>query len=325
MMNAIRQHEPGKELVFESVPVPQPGKGEVLVKMHASPINPSDLALLAEGYLNRAYPFIPGLEGSGTVIKSGGGWIAGMRVGKRVACSPGSGNDGTWADYMKTSAMHVTPFPASLTNEQGAMMLINPMTAMALMNMAKKEKHQAMVNNAAGSALGKMLIRLSNRYRIPLINIVRREEQMAELQQLGASYVIHSESNDFEEELKQLSGELNATLVLDAITGAQSSLLLNAAPQGSKLVAYARLSGDPMKIDPADLIKEKKQVVGFQLGHWLQSKSIPSKLRLVNQVKKHLPEALKTQVSRTIPLKDAAEGILHYRQHMSDGKILLTM
>ncbi len=325
MMEALRQYEPGKEVVSESVPVLQPGHGEVLVRMQASPVNPSDLALLSSNYLGRNYPFIPGLEGSGIVVKSGGGLMADLRVGKRVACTPDPGSDGTWAAFMKTSVLRTVPLPRTISFQDGAMMLVNPMTAMALLHIAKKGNHPAIVNNAAGSALGKMLIRLTNRYRIPLINIVRREEQMIELKQMGATHVIHSGSTNFEEDLRQLSGELNATLFLDAVTGEQTSLLLRVAPRGTTLIAYARLSGGPMNIDPGDLIKEEKQIIGFQLGNWLQAKSIPFKLRFIHRVKKHLPDALSSEVSQTLPLKEAAKGISIYKQNMSGGKVILTM
>ena len=111
MMQSIRQYEPGAKLVIETIPIPQPGQGEVLVKMHASPVNPSDLTLLQGNYLARNYPFTPGLEGSGVVVKSGGGFLAGLRVGKKVACSPNPEGDGTWAEYMITSAMRTILLP----------------------------------------------------------------------------------------------------------------------------------------------------------------------------------------------------------------------
>ena len=111
-MRALRQHEPNGPLVLDIVPVPEPGAGEVLVRMAASPINPSDLALMKGDYLTRQYPFVPGLEGSGTVVKAGNGLLPGMRLGKRVACTPNPEADGAWADYMKTAALRSVPLAA---------------------------------------------------------------------------------------------------------------------------------------------------------------------------------------------------------------------
>jgi len=322
-MKAVRQHEAGGDLVIESVPIPEPGPGEVLVRIQASSVNPSDLAVLRGNYMSRPYPFTPGLEGSGLVVGSGGGLLSTLRNGKRVACSPNPGEDGTWAEYMKTSAMRVVPLPGSVAYEQGAMMLVNPMTALIFVDMGIKGKHPAMVNNAAASALGRMLIRLCQNHSIPLINIVRKTEQVSELKEMGASYVLNSSDDNFEYELNKLAGDLKANLFLDAVTGEHSSILLRAAPRGSTLVAYARLSGDPMHIDPGILIKEDKRVVGFQLANWLSTKSIVFKLRFMGRVKKQLQSSLSTRIHRTMTLDRTHEAVDLYRQNMSAGKVIL--
>ena len=322
-MSAIRQYEAGGALKVERTRVPRPGPGEVLVKMDAAPINPSDLALIAGGYLERTYPFTPGLEGSGTVIEAGSGLLPRLRLGKRVACSPAHEGDGTWAEYMLTTAMNVAPLPKGISPDQGSMMLVNPMTAMAFIKLAKEGKHRAIVNNAAASSLGKMLIRICLSQNIPLINIVRKEEQIAVLKELGAIHVLNSSADTFMEELKELTNKLGATLFLDAVTGNQSSILLEAAPRGSTLMAYARLSGDLITADPGFLIREEKTIVGFQLGNWLQNKGLLFKLRFVSIVKKQLGNELSSHIKQSYPMESVEEAITHYKGHMSDGKIVL--
>jgi NADPH2:quinone reductase len=322
-MAAIRQHEPGGSLQVEHIPVPRPGPGQVLVRMEASPINPSDLALLAGGYIERSYPFTPGLEGSGTVVEAGSGLLPRLRLGKRVACSPAHGSDGTWAGYMLTSVMNVAPIPAHVSMEQGSMMLVNPMTAVAFIQLAAEGKHRAIINNAAASSLGKMMVRLTRNRGIPLINVVRSEAQAETLKELGAVHILNSRSPSFAEELKSLAHTLKATLVLDAVTGSQSAVLLDAAPPGSTLVVYARLSGDPFQADPYSLIREGKKVAGFYLADWLQDKSLLFKLRFISRVKKALDSDLASIVNRSYPLEHAEEAIAYYRDHMSDGKVVL--
>jgi len=324
-MRAVRQMEAGGKLVIETVPVPQPGPGEVLIRMAASPINPSDLASLKGGYLSHHHPFTPGLEGSGTVVSAGKGLLPRLRIGKRVACSPNPEEDGTWAEYMKTSVLKTVPLPSSVSMEQGSMMLVNPMTAMAFMQMAKGGKHKAMVNNAAASALGKMLIRLAILQDIPLINIVRKASQVEALKAMGATYVLNSSDSSFESELQQLSTRLGATLFLDAVTGEQTALLLKAAPRGSTIVAYARLSGDPIAADPGELMVENKRITGFQLGSWLQTKSTPFKLSFINQVKSRLGNELTSTIHQISSMEKVEEAIQSYKTHMSDGKIVLNL
>jgi len=323
IMHAVRQHSPDGKLVVETLPIPQPGAGEVLVRMAASPINPSDLALLRGGYMNRSYPFTPGLEGSGVVVASGGGLLARMRKGKRVACTPHPEGDGTWAEFMLTSAMRTIPLPASITLEQGAMTVVNPMTALAFFHMARTGKHPAMVNNAAASSLGKMLIRLSVDHGIPLINIVRNPSHVKELKNLGATYVLNSEDKGFETELTNLASELGATLFLDAISGPHTSRLLEAAPPRSTLVVYARLAGDSMQVNSGHLIRKDIKIEGFQLGNWLQTKGILFKLAFVKQMKKQLGNALSSHIRQTYSLEDVEMAIAHCTKNMSSGKVLL--
>ena len=325
MMKAIRQREPGSTLQIESIPMPEPGPGEVLVRISASPINPSDLANIAGNYMAKSWPFTPGLEGSGTIVKAGSGLLPRLRMGKRVACSPNAGGDGTWAEYMKTSVMKTVPLPGNIGLEQGSMMLVNPMTAMAFIQLFKEGGHTAMVNNAAASSLGKMLIRLAADRNIPLINIVWKEKQVQELRAMGALHVLNSSSDSFEDKLRVLSRQLGATLILDAVTGKESGRLLSAAPDGSTLVAYARLSGDPIQADPSDLIRLEKNIKGFQLGNWLNSKSTVFKLRFLKSVKKEMSSSLHSHVNQILPMEQVMQAIALYQENMSAGKVLLRL
>jgi NADPH2:quinone reductase len=322
-MRSVRQHEPGGKLSVESIPLPEPGKGEVLVKMAAAPINPSDLASLSGRSPDWSWPFTPGLEGSGTIVKSGRGLLPLLRLGKRVACSPDPGKDGTWAEYMRTSVMRTVPLPGNVEMQQGSMMLVNPMTAMAFIHIARRGRHSAMINNAAASALGKMLIRLASRHSIPLISIVRTQEQVADLKKFGATHVLSSNDPSFGEELAKLAHGLGATLILDAIGGEGTGRLLKAAPDHSTLVSYARLSGDQIRADPADLINLGKTITGFQLGNWLKSVNTLFKLRLAGRVGKLLSGPLSTPVHATYPLEKVEQAIERYRENMSKGKVLL--
>jgi NADPH2:quinone reductase len=325
MMKAVRQMEAGGKLLIKSIPVPEPGPGEVLVKMTAAPINPSDLANLSGDYLTGSWPFTPGLEGSGTIVKAGSGLMPRLRLGKRVACSPSVDGEGTWAEYMKTSVMKTVPLPGDITLEEGCMMLVNPMTAMAFIRLAQEGKHAAMANNAAASSLGKMLIRLAADRSLPLINIVRKEQQVLDLKEMGARHVLNSNSDSFSTELSSLAHQLNATLVLDAVGGKKSADLLSAAPDGSTLLAYARLSGDHIQADPSDLIRKEKQITGFQLGNWLNTKSLLYKLKFLSSVKKEMSGSLRSKVHRTFPKEQVNEAIKLYRENMSEGKVLLQL
>src|SRR4051812_23635805 len=139
-------------------PVPNPRRGQVLVKITAAPCNPSDLLLLQGKYgVLKKLPTVPGWEGAGNVIATGGGLLARWLRGKRVACALRSDRDGTWAEYFVANANNCIPLKAELPIEQGASLVVNPLTAMALLDTARKDGHSGAVHTAGASQLGRMM------------------------------------------------------------------------------------------------------------------------------------------------------------------------
>src|SRR4051812_9050580 len=190
---------------IDNLAVPRPGPGQVLVKVAASPINPSDLAFLAGMYgFKKPLPTIPGFEGSGTVVDSGTGTMARFLKGKRVACTVADAKipGGMWARYVVTSAQLCIPLAKHVTMEQGAMMLVNPISAWAMVDEARKAEHRAIVQTAAAGALGKMVVRLGKRFSLPIINVVRRAEQVEVLRHVGGEHIVDSSAPDFDAKLK---------------------------------------------------------------------------------------------------------------------------
>jgi len=308
------------------LPVPQPGPGEVLVKVAASPINPSDLMFIRGLYgLKKALPAIPGFEGSGTVVASGGGFLASMLKGKRVAChaTDPKTTGGMWAEYLATPANACVPLKKDVDLEPAAMMLVNPFTAWALVDEAQHGNHRAIVQTAAASALGRMIIRLARDRNIPVINVVRRPEQIALLRGLGAQHVLDSNSAGFDEILRNHCRELGATIAFDAVAGEMSGRIQRAQPKRSRLVIYGALSLEAAQIDPGVLIFEGKSVDGFWLSGWLAKLSLFSRARIAGQVQKLLASELKTEVRARYPLDQAPRALQEYSAEMTSGKILL--
>jgi NADPH2:quinone reductase len=136
------------------LPVPRPGPGQVLIRVAASPINPSDLMFIRGLYgFKKPLPAVPGFEGSGTVVEAGGGMMPRFLKGRRVACAAADPNiaGGMWAEYLVTSAQLCVPLSKQVDMEQGATMLVNPLTAWALMEEARLGRHRAVVQTAAAS------------------------------------------------------------------------------------------------------------------------------------------------------------------------------
>jgi NADPH:quinone reductase-like Zn-dependent oxidoreductase len=308
------------------LPVPRPGAGQVLIRVAAAPINPSDQMFIRGLYgFKKPLPAIPGFEGSGTVIEAGSGVMARFLKGRRVACAAADPSiaGGMWAQYLVTSAQLCVPLGKQVDMEQGATMLVNPLTAWALLEEARRGRHRAVVQTAAASALGRMLVRLGLRFSIPTINVVRRAEQAELLRNMGAQYVLNTNDADFDASLQDLCRKLGATMGFDAVAGEMSARVLRAQPRGSRLLVYGALSLQASQVDPASLIFEGKRVEGFWLTAWLRRKNIVSQLRASRQVQRLLAADLRTEIQARLPLEETAHGLAQYAANMSGGKILL--
>ncbi|MFI5106023.1 MAG: zinc-binding dehydrogenase, partial [Terriglobales bacterium] len=207
--------------------------------------------------------------------------------------------------------------------EHGAMMLETPLTAWALVDEARKGGHRAAVQTAAASALGKMMVRLAKRFSLPLINVVRRPEQVELLRQSGAEHVLDSSAAGFDEQLHSLCHKLGATIGFDAVSGELSARVLRAQPLGARLLVYGALSLEACQTDPASLIFEGKRLEGFWLSGWLRNKNLVQKFRVSSQVQALLATDLKSEVQGRFPLQDVAQALDQYAKSMSAGKVLL--
>ncbi|MGH9095388.1 MAG: zinc-binding dehydrogenase [Acidimicrobiales bacterium] len=232
------------ELSLGTVDVPEPGPSEVVVRVEASPINPSDLGLLfasadmaaavvggtAErpvvtapipdaamralaGRLDTPMPV--GNEGAGTVVATGSSAAAQALIGKTVAVVGGA----MYSQYRCVDASLCLELPEGTRAADGASSFVNPLTALGMVETMRLEHHQALVHTAAASNLGQMLNRLCTEEQIPLVNIVRQADQEELLRFNGAAYVCNSTSAAFMTELTDALEATSATLAFDAIGG----------------------------------------------------------------------------------------------------------
>jgi NADPH:quinone reductase len=312
-----------RPLTVEKRPLPNLEHGHVLVRMAAAPINPSDLVFLKDLYgVHKPLPVVPGFEGSGTVVAARGGLYAHWLVGKRVACRAGSG-DGTWAEFMATGSDAVVPLLKSVTLEQGAMLLVNPLTAWAFVTIAQESGCRAFVQTAAASAVGQMIDRLARHSYLTVINVVRRPEQAEMLRAGGATAILDSSTPQFDEDLRTLCQKHQATLVFDGVGGELTGRIAAAMPKGSRAVVYGALSGDACALDPRSLIFAGQRVEGFWLPVWFGSRSWAKKLAIVTGAQKLLTSDLATKIQARFPLEKINEAIALYKERRSEGKVLL--
>ncbi|MDQ0017269.1 NADPH2:quinone reductase [Variovorax boronicumulans] len=232
------------ELSLHDEPMPEPKDDEVIVRVEASPMNPSDLGLLfgaadmttakASGTADRpvvtaivperARPSMAGRldqsmpvgnEGAGVVVKAGASPAAQALLGKTVAAIGGA----MYSQYRAFRAADCLELPAGTTPAEGASCFVNPLTSLGMVETMRREGHKALVHTAAASNLGQMLNKICQKDGIDLVNIVRKPEQEALLRGIGAKYVCNASSPTFLEDLTQALVDTGATLAFDATGG----------------------------------------------------------------------------------------------------------
>jgi NADPH:quinone reductase-like Zn-dependent oxidoreductase len=313
-------------LKIGQLPLPTPKKGQVLVRIEAAPCNPSDLLLLQGKYGTlKKLPTVPGWEGAGEVVASGGGWLANWLMGKRVACGLRGDRHGTWAEYFIAKAAECIPLKKQVTYNQAAGLIINPFTAFGLLETARQSGHHAAVHTAGASQLGRMLQTMAADAKYPLINVVRRDEQVALLTSTGAKYVLNSSSQSFVDELKTICDQVRATIAFEAVAGNMTGTVLNAMPRDSIVYVYGALSEEACgNIDPVQLIFHSKEVRGFYLGEWMRHRGTFAVLRAARQIQRMVIDGrIETAVQRRVSLEEAKDGLRQYVDNMTAGKVLI--
>jgi NADPH:quinone reductase-like Zn-dependent oxidoreductase len=292
------------EISLLEVPIPEPGPDEVVVRVEATPINPSDLGLLTgaadlstvkasgtkdapvitakvpeagmkamAGRLDESMPV--GNEGAGVVIKTGSSEAAKALMGKTVSMIGGA----MYAQYRCLRVNECMPLPAGTTAAEGASWFVNPLTALGMTETMRREGHKALVHTAAASNLGQMLNKICLKDGIGLVNIVRSQEQADLLRKLGAKHVVDSSAPDFMDSLTGALTETGATIAFDAIGGGRlAGQILTAmeAAINKNAKVYSRYGSNVHKqvyiygtLDPRAVEINRAFGMAWGVGGWL--------------------------------------------------------
>lgn len=254
---AHRFGDPSQVLSCEPLPRPEPEAGGVVVRMLASPINPSDLITVSGAYRHRTtLPFVPGFEGVGVVDRRDE-TVTGLRVGQRVLPL---GSAGGWQAFKATPAGWCVPVPDDLTDDQAAAAYINPLTARLMLRAVAPAAGALVGVNAAGSAIGRMLLRMIHAAGARAIAVVRSARARQSLEGEPAAAILIQGAP-----LPPLDGGF------DAVGGVPGTEMALAIRPGGILVHYGLLSGTPL---PAQLGQRIPAVLRpFWLRQWVHSAS----------------------------------------------------
>jgi NADPH:quinone reductase-like Zn-dependent oxidoreductase len=333
------------ELSLAEVATPEPAADEVVVRVEASPINPSDLGLLVgaadmstakasgtkdapvvtakvpeaamkamAGRLDESMPV--GNEGAGVVVKTGSSDAAKALMGKTVAMIGGA----MYAQYRCLKVTECLPLPAGITPAEGASCFVNPLTALGMTETMRREGHKALVHTAAASNLGQMLNKICLKDGIGLVNIVRSAEQADILRKIGAKHFVDSTAPTFMDDLTNALVETGATLAFDAIGGGKlAGQILNcmeiAANKSAKV--YSRYGSSVHKqvyiyggLDPRPLELNRAFGMAWGVGGWLLTlflqKIGPAEVaRLRQRVASELKTTFASHYTQVVSLQEA--------------------
>lgn len=348
-------------VAIEDVTFPEPTGNQVLVKMEAAPINPSDLAILtgaadlenAEYSLGKYVATMPepfnsgskarhgqklsaGNEGAGTVVAAGDSDMAEALVGQRVACVPGN----AYSQYCLADAAMCLPL-GDHSAEEGASAFVNPMTALGFAENARLDGQTAIVHTAAASNLGQMLIKICQEDGLELVNIVRKAQHVDLLKGLGAKHVVNSSDDDFMAQLRDAIAATDAFYGFDPIGGDQAvDNVFKAMEQVavSKMNEYSRYGSNQTKrmfiygrLDLGPTILTPSYGFGWTLSGWLltpflQQAGMETMMRMRQRVLDNLTSTFASSYKRRVNLEEmlTKDAVTDYRAMKTGEKYLVT-
>jgi len=262
---------PQEVLKFENKTIKPPQEQEILVRMLARPINPSDLIPIWGKYAHRiSLPTIPGYEGVG-IVEEVGPFVSKNLIGKRVLPLRG---EGTWQETVKTNAKFAVPIPNSIDDFTAAQIYINPMTAwVTCIDILQLQPNDVLLVNACGSAIGHIFAQLAKLLGFQLIAVSRNNRHTADLIQLGASYVIDTSIEPLYEKVMELTNGRGADAAVDSIGGVAGNDLAFCLKPGGNFLAIGLLSG--VQVNWQSIVKEANVKASmFHLRHWNKQVSI---------------------------------------------------
>jgi NADPH:quinone reductase len=342
-----RHGEPEEVLRLVEMAAPQPGPGEVRVRMRLSPVNPSDFNTIRGTYqqsLERAIwnrgggplhfdpgrtrplgelPVSPGADGMGVVEAAGGGWFARRLVGRRVIVMGAA--SGNWREQVVLPAMQAMPVPAGVSDEQAAMFLVNPMTAWAMVTQVLRVPRGAWLLQSGGAAqLARMVTKLGRAQGFRTISIVRRPDAAEELRALGAEAVIDAGREDIVERVAELTGGRGVGFALDCIGADTLAEMVRCFAPGAHLLCYGSLAGDTLNFPVRDLMSPGACIEGFLLPQWIARQGMIGRLRAMRTVGRLIAAGvLASDVGQIYPMTEFHAALAESVRPGRGGKAML--
>lgn len=324
-VSAIVIHEfgtPAEVVRVENIEVPPLDAKSAWVRVLASPINPADINVLEGKYpIRPELPGTPGVEGVGVVEKIGAD-VKMIRVGDHVMLPHGVG---AWreAAMIADADEKLMVVPPEVPAEQAAMLRINPATALRMLrDFTTLAEGDFVIQNAANSAVGRLVIQIAKAKGWRTINLVRRPELIEELRALGGDVVL-LDNDEVKDQIKAATGGAPVKLALNCVGGDSALRLANALAFGGTLVTFGAMSRQPLRVPNGLLIFKDLRCRGFWITEWYRHASRAEEAAMFEELCALAKRgSLHTPVERVYPLREAEAAIKHAAQSQRGGKIL---
>ncbi|MDY3305590.1 zinc-binding dehydrogenase [Psychrobacter sanguinis] len=315
--------KPSEVLSITDIPMPEPGPKEVRIKTILASIHNHDLITIRGQYGDKPdLPTTPGSEALG-IIDAVGEEVEDFEIGQRVATASVTG---TWAQYFTAPAKMVFAVPDELEDEIATQLIAMPLSALMLLEFMQLQPGQWVILNAANGAVGKSFAMIAAARGIHTIGLVRRAEAAQELTDLGIEHSIDVSQSSWKDKVRELVGDAQISAAVDSLGGEASNDLLDLLGTNGTLVSFGVMAGEPMIINPSNLIFKQAVVKGFWGSKTSREMDLENKQRLINQLIKHATNnQLTLPVEAIFDLEDINEAVSGKVQKGKKGKVLLKL
>lgn len=309
-------------------PIPRASPGTVVIRLTTRSVNPNDLTNIRDNKLksfqDEHHPVI-GSEGCGRIFEVGKG-VTKFKIDQRVVpvlywkYYLGKG-EGAWQDYIEVAEEDVVAVPSTVSDESAAQYLINPWTAYGLVTEIDVPEGGYLLQTAAASTIGRQIIQLCKFWKIKTINVVRRDDCISELKEIGADEVINSSVEDVVKRVKQITNGAGVYAAADAVGGVLTKDVAASVQDGGKVFVYGTLGGWDITVSKLDLIRNV-EIKYYRLTRWLEKGN--NKEKVMRDVMRYLEAGvLVPNFGKKFDLEDFRAAICESERQARGGKVLL--
>lgn len=318
----FEQTGPVQEVIkLQELPLPEPGPGEVRVKVKYANINPSDIMFIQGMYgIQPQLPSSAGFEASGVIDAVGEGCQS--REGMEVIFS----NAGVWQEYVVVSEKALMPKPAPMSFEHACQAFVNPMTAYGLLDASGLQAGDTLLLTAGASAFSKLTLQMAVKKGICVFCTVRRDDQVAMLEALGAEKVLNTEKGKLQKEIMVATAGKGVDAAFDAVGGSLGARVLASLKAGGVMHVYGLLSLESIPLNSGLMIFKNLSIKGFWLTSYLAQLDKSSRNKAFQEVFTQLVTGdLELDIEAVYPLEKVKEALSHFERPGRRGKVLLQM